>query len=234
MEKSIGLPTTLFFVLFIFRELSYLGNHVGTALPSSSLPASSPLIQAGEGIKWASLNLIHCWFTSVSSYHFALACSVLLLEVEKILYFFYWPQIQREICVALHRLKSVILCEGISYKFISTAYIRLCFEMPLLSGKELPQTGTSWKILLHNCYLLGNARAVSLKEIPCVCKVPEQRRQRRAETSPWYLQCGHQSADKQAGTGEPLSLHSSLPWLPWKLPRAGQSRQNGNWAVTLL
>lgn len=108
--------------------------------------------------------------------------------------------------------------------------------MPLLSGKELPQNGTSWKILLHNCYLLGNVRAVSLKAIPCVCKVPDQCRQRTAETTPWYLQCGHQAAGKQAGTGEPLSLHSSrhLPWLPWKVPGAGQSRQNGNLAVTVL
>lgn len=60
----------------LLRIRPQAGDHLGMALKDNALPSgplpSSPLTQAGEGIKWASLHLIHCRFTPVSSNHFAL------------------------------------------------------------------------------------------------------------------------------------------------------------------
>lgn len=73
-------------------------------------------------------------------------------------------------------------------------------------------------MLLHNHDTLGNIKAVSLKEIPCVCKVSDWCcRQRRAETTPrYFLLAGRH----WLGAGKLPLLHFSrhLLWMPRKLP----------------
>ena len=61
----------------LLRIRPQAGNHLGIVLKNNALPSSSlqrsPPTQAEEGIKWASWNLILCWFILVSSNHLALA-----------------------------------------------------------------------------------------------------------------------------------------------------------------
>lgn len=201
----------------LLRIMPQAGHHLETiltdsALPSSSLPPSQ--MQAGEGIKWAPLNLIHCWLIPVISNHFALALFYINLlsqseEEERIVIFNGCSSRQAEMCI------TWFTCLNLCYfiwrnfdKFISSPHIR----SPDYVLKYLPFLGkgchkvfrTSWKTLLHNHDVLGNIRAVLLKEIPRVCEVPDTSAGKRAETTPRYLQCGHQVAGKvgwQAGTG---------------------------------
>lgn len=160
----------------LFRIIPQAGHRLETILTDNALPSSSsppsPQMQAGEGIKWAPLNLIHCWFIPVISNHFALALFYINLlsqseEEERIVIFNGFSSRQAEICITW--LTGLNLCYFIWRnfdKFISSHHIKspdyVLKCLPFLGKGCHKLFGTSWKVLLHKRDILGNIRAVSL------------------------------------------------------------------------
>lgn len=230
----------------LLRIMPQAGHHLETiltdnAFPSISLPPS-PQTQAGEGIKWTPLNLIHCWFTPVSSNHFALAlfCINLLSQSEEedgIVVFNGCSSRQAGIWITWFTCSSYFVWRNFD-KFISSCHVRspdYVLKCLLFLGKSCHKLfGASWKILLYNCDTLGNIRAVSLKEIPCVCEVPDASAGKRVlrGTSSVVTRLQTKRAGRQMlARCWRASLLAFQLWMPWNSLRTWQSRQCGNSAV---